>query len=157
MTTPFSTVATSHSRDRTRLPVAGMISSFGPVIDGVRPNGVSLVDHGVAGLVLVPVLIRGVRKRRAELAQVGGDLVAPGDRALVGRLSDRVLSVNGFAGLRIALEYQSVIRSMTSRASPTSASSRRPRRSYAGRPGNDERDDGEWAVRSSSGPGRRLP
>jgi hypothetical protein len=56
--------------------------------------------------VLVPLLPRVIRKRRDELAKVGGDLVAPGDRALVGRLSDRVLSVKRFEGLRIALQYR---------------------------------------------------
>src|SRR6478672_11530707 len=62
----------------------------------------SLIDRRVAGLVLVPLLPRVIRKHRAELAKVGGDLVAPGDRALVGRLSDRVLSVKRFEGLQIA-------------------------------------------------------
>ena len=98
MTTPFSTVTTWHSRSRTRLPVAGMVSPFGPVVEPVFVPTISLVDRRVAGLVLVPVLPRVIRKRRAELAQVGGDLVAPGDRALVGRLSDRVLSVKRFEG-----------------------------------------------------------
>src|SRR6478735_5397299 len=46
---------------------------------GIRPNDISLVDRRVADLVLVPLLPRVIRKRRAELAKVGGDMVAPGD------------------------------------------------------------------------------
>src|SRR4029077_13818116 len=43
-------------------------------------------------------------KCSAELGQVGGDLAPPSDRVLVGRLSDRILSVEPFEGLQIALQ-----------------------------------------------------
>ena len=69
---------------------------------GIRPNEGSFVDCRLAALVLGPLLPCGIRKRCAELGQVGGDVVAPGDRALVGRLSDRVLSLKPFEGLQIA-------------------------------------------------------
>ena len=94
----------------------------------------SLVDRRVAGLVLVLALPRGIRKRRVELAQVGGDLVAPGDRALVGRLSDRVLSVKRFEASESPFTAASVSRSMTSRAFPMSASPRPTGTSYARTP-----------------------
>ena len=68
--TPFSTAAMSHSRSRTCLPVAGMLTpGRRRKRRGVRSGEEALVNRGVARLVLVEGLELGIRESISELLE----------------------------------------------------------------------------------------